>query len=152
MGSSASTCIFIEQNSILCYKGNLEKCSIIFNSLFCRLERTPTFLVPITNPLLLTTAGTPLCHLVCHLPIQFNTDNTDNWNNTKLSNFLGIVDFSVSCSLCVPYEKAKIFSPEDFKSLVSTNSATPSSLPWKKSAFPLYIQKYRRKRIFSLSH
>ena len=80
---------------------------------FLRRERPP-FWFPST-PLLLTTAGTPLCHL----PVQFNTDNTDIWNNTIHPSFLEIIDFSVSCWLYLRYEKARIFFPEDFKSLTS---------------------------------
>jgi len=52
------------------------------------LERDPTFLVPIINPLLLTTAGCLLWHLVCHLLVQINADNADNWNNTELPDSL----------------------------------------------------------------
>lgn len=74
--------------------------------LFSELERAPI------NPFLLTTAGTPLCHL----PVQINTDN---WNNTIHTNFLEIIDFSVSCWLYVLYEKARFLYPEDFKSLAS---------------------------------
>ena len=94
----------------------LAKYFIIKTAFLSWLERAPTFMVPINPPF---TAGTPLCHLVCHLPVQFNTDNTDNWNNTIHPNFLEIVDFSVSCWLCVLYEKARFLPPEDFKSLES---------------------------------
>jgi zona occludens toxin (predicted ATPase) len=52
--------------------------------------------------------------------VQFNTDNTDIWNNTKLSFFLEMIDFSVSCWLYLRYEKTKIFFPEDFESSASS--------------------------------
>jgi len=60
-----------------------------------------------------------LCHLVCHLHVQFNTNNTDIWNNAIHRNFLELIDFSVSCWLNLYYERTKIFFLEDFKSLAS---------------------------------
>ncbi len=60
-----------------------------------------------------------MCHLVCHLLVQLYADNTSNWNNTELSSFLEIIDFSVSCWLYLRDEKAMIFFPEDFESSAS---------------------------------
>jgi len=84
-----------------------------------------------------------LCHLVCYLPVQFNTDNTDNWNNTIHPNFLEIVDFSVSCWLCVLYEKAGIFTPEDFESSASVQLKTKLHLCHICAIFMLKMMEKR---------
>ena len=56
---------------------------------------------------------------LCHLPVQFNTDNTDNWKDTKLPHFQELVDFSVSYWYLMLYRKTRVIFPEDFKSLES---------------------------------
>ena len=73
---------------------------------------------------MLPAANLPLCPLLCHLFVQFNTDNTNNWNNTILPNSLKNVDFSVSYWLCVSYGRPLFFSPEDFESLASYSTKT----------------------------
>jgi hypothetical protein len=63
---------------------------------------------------------------LCPYSAQDYTNNTDNWKDTKLPSFPELVDFLVSYWLLMLYRKTRILFPDDFKSLASTNSATPA--------------------------
>jgi hypothetical protein len=64
--------------------------------------------------------------LLCPFSAQNNADNTDNWKDKILPCFTEPVDFSVSYWQLMLYGKTGILFPDDFKSLASTNSATPA--------------------------